>query len=209
MDGRFSRKLAATDYLGDPFAVAADVLLGAYLCSHIGGKFTVGKITELEIYIGAEDKACHAYLKRRTARNAVMFEDGGLSYVFFVYGMYHQFNVVIGKKGEANAVLIRGLEPVEGMDVMAERRATDNVKNLTTGPGKLCQALGITREHNALDLSGNLLWLSPRDDVVEWETTPRIGIDYAEEYRDKPWRYVIKGNQFVSKMPKKKINFGD
>lgn len=79
---RFSNKLAAADYLGDPFHVAADVLLGAYLCSNIGGKFTAGRITELEVYIGAEDKACHAYLNRKTARNAVMFERGGLSYVF-------------------------------------------------------------------------------------------------------------------------------
>jgi len=201
---RFSNKLAAADYLGDPFYVAADVLLGAYLCSNIGGKFTAGRITELEVYIGAEDKACHAYLNRKTARNAVMFERGGLSYVFFVYGMYHQFNVVIGEAGTANAVLIRGLEPVDGLSVMAERRGTDKLENLTTGPGKLCQALGITREHNAIDLAGDVLWLSPRDDVAVWETTPRIGIDYAEEYKDKPWRYVVKGSKFVSKMPKRK-----
>jgi len=200
----FSKKIDRDAYLGDPFDVAANVLLGAYLCSYINGQFTAGRITELEVYIGAEDKACHAYLNRKTARNAVMFERGGLAYVFFVYGMYHQFNVVIGEKGEANAVLIRGLEPVAGLDVMAARRGTDKVGNLTTGPGKLCQALGITRLHNAVDLAGDLLWLSPRDMPVEWETTPRIGIDYAEEYRDKPWRYVIKGNKFVSKIPKRK-----
>lgn len=200
----FSKKITAEQYLGNPFEVASDVLLGAYLCSNIGGHFTAGRITELEVYIGAEDKACHAYLNRLTPRNAVMFERGGLAYVFFVYGMYHQFNVVIGRKGEANAILIRGLEPVAGLEFMEERRKTTLIRNLTTGPGKLCQALGITREHNAMDLSGDLLWLSPCDESVVWETTPRIGIDYAEEYKDKPWRYVIQGSPFVSKLPKRK-----
>lgn len=199
----FNKKIAAAEYLRDPFEAATEVLLGAYLCSKIGGQFVAGKITELEVYIGAEDKACHAYLNRKTARNAVMFEQGGVAYVFFVYGMYNQFNVVVGKEGEANAILIRGLEPVAGLEVMAERRKTDKLANLTTGPGKLCQALGITRDHNAVDLSGDLLWLSPREEAPEWEATPRIGIDYAEEYRDKPWRFVIKGSKFVSKMPKK------
>ncbi len=200
----FNKKIKTEQYLGNPFDVASDVLLGAYLCSNIGGHFTAGKITELEVYIGAEDKACHAYPNRQTPRNAVMFERGGLAYVFFVYGMYHQFNVVIGREGEANAVLIRGLEPVEGIEFMEVRRKTNLIRNLTTGPGKLCQALGITREHNALDLSGDLLWLSPRDELVVRETTPRIGIDYAEEYKDKPWRYVIKDNPFVSKLPGRK-----
>lgn len=200
----FYRKIAAAEYLKDPFEVATDVLLGAYLCSNIGGKFTAGKITELEVYIGAEDKACHAYLNRKTARNAVMFEPGGLAYVFFVYGMYNQFNVVVSREGEANAILIRGLEPVAGMDVMAERRKNDNPFNLTTGPGKLCQALGITREHNGIDLSGDVLWLSPRRGKIQWEATPRIGIDYAEEYRDKPWRFVVKDCKFVSKQPRRK-----
>ena len=201
----FKQKIAAEDYLRDPFEVATEVLLGAYLCSNVGGKFTAGKITELEVYIGAEDKACHAYLNRKTARNAVMFERGGVAYVFFVYGMYNQFNVVTSPAGTANAILIRGLEPVEGLEIMAERRKTDQIANLTTGPGKLCQALGITREQNGIDLQSEMIWISPRQQNVEWEATPRIGIDYAEEYRDKPWRFVIKGSQFVSKLPKRKI----
>ena len=200
----YSKKISTDEYVKDPFYIATEVLLGAYLCSNIGGKFTAGKITELEVYIGAEDKACHAYLNRKTARNEVMFEQGGVAYVFFVYGMYNQFNVVVSRAGEANAILIRGLEPVVGIDIMAERRKNDNLFNLTTGPGKLCQALGITREHNGVDLGGNLLWLCPSVDRKEWAATPRIGIDYAEEYRDKPWRFVIKGSKFVSKQPKRK-----
>lgn len=86
---------------------------------------------------------------------------------------------------------------------MQERRGTDRLDNLTTGPGKLCQALGIGREQNGVDLGGDLLWLSPRDRDFAWAATPRIGIDYAEEYVEKPWRFVIKGSPFVSKMPKK------
>lgn len=199
----FEKRIEKTKFLQDPFKVATDVLLGSYLCSRIGGEFTAGKITELEVYIGAEDKASHAYPNKKTPRNAVMFEEGGVSYVFFVYGMYNQFNVVVSPEGTANAILIRGLEPVRGLEVMKKRRKCDKLDNLSSGPGKLCQALGITREHNAVDLGGDLLWLSPRTVRPDWEATRRIGIDYAEEYRDKPWRFVIQGNKFVSKPPKK------
>ncbi len=140
----FEERIKKSEFLRDPFEVATEVLLGAYLCSNIGAEFTAGKITELEVYIGAEDKACHAYLNRKTPRNAVMFEQGGVSYVFFVYGMYNQFNVVVSPTGTANAILIRGLEPVAGLEIMKRRRRCDKIPNLTTGPGKLCQALGIT-----------------------------------------------------------------
>lgn len=200
----FEERIAKADFLRNPFEVAKEVLLGAYLCSNTGGKFTAGKITELEVYIGAEDKACHAYLNRKTPRNAVMFENGGVAYVFFVYGMYNQFNVVVSREGEANAILIRGLEPAAGIETMQERRKCCRLENLTSGPGKLCQALGITREQNGVDLSENMVWLSPKMQNHEIEATRRIGIDYAEEYRDKPWRYVIKGNKFVSKLPRTK-----
>lgn len=202
----FEQKINTKDFLKDPFDAAADVLLGSYLCSTIGGKFTAGMITEVEVYIGAEDKASHAYPNKMTKRNEVMFGEGGKAYVFFVYGIYHQFNVVLNEVGTANAALIRGLEPVLGIETMKERRGTDKIGNLTTGPGKLCQAMGITRDHNGIDLSGNLLWLSPKIRDYAWETTPRIGIDYAEEYVDKPWRFVIKGNKFVSKSPKRRKN---
>ncbi len=195
----FENRIGEADYLRNPFEAAKEVLLGSYLCSNIGGKFTVGKITELEVYIGAEDKASHAYPNRKTPRNFAMFEKGGISYVFFVYGMYNQFNVVLNEKDTANAVLIRSLEPVSGLDVMAERRKTDDIRNLTTGPGKLCQALGITREHNALDLQGDLLWLSPKDQDYEIVAAPRVGIDYAEEYKDVLWRFYIKNCKFISK----------
>lgn len=199
----FEKRIKPKDFLLDPFETATEVLLGAYLCSNIGGEFTAGKITELEVYIGAEDKASHAYPNKKTKRNEVMFGPGGVAYVFFVYGMYHQFNVVLNEAGTANAILIRGLEPVAGIEFMKERRKCEKIKNLTTGPGKLCQALGITREHNGIDLGGDLLWLSPKTKKIDVDSTPRIGIDYAEEYVNKPWRFVLKNNLFVSKMPAK------
>lgn len=196
----FDERIKAEDYLRDPFVVAADVLLGAYLCRRLpSGEVLSGKITELEVYVGAEDKACHAYLNRKTKRNAVMFEKGGVAYVFFVYGMYNQFNVVVSGEGEANAILIRSLEPVAGIETMKRLRKCDRLENLTTGPGKLCQALVIDRSLNGVDLSGDEVWLSPRDASCAYVAVPRVGIDYAEEYKDKPWRYYVKDSKFVSK----------
>lgn len=196
----YNNRLKKSDFFGNPFKIATDVLLGAYLCSNVDGKFCVGKITELEVYIGAEDKACHAYLNKKTQRNAPMFEAGGCAYVFFVYGMYNQFNVVVSPQGVANAILIRSLEPVVGIDFMKERRKCEKIANLTTGPGKLCQALGIKREHNYTDLCGSgVLWLSRRVDNPKYVALPRVGIDYAEEYKDVPWRFLIDNNKFISK----------
>ncbi len=195
----FESRLPAEEYLKDPFEIAKEVLLGAYLCSNIGGRFTAGKITELEVYIGAEDKACHAYPNKKTPRNEVMFEQGGVAYVFFVYGMYNQFNVVTNEKGTANALLIRALEPVGGLEIMQERRKCTKIENLTTGPGKLCQALGITREQNGINLGGDVLWISPKTEKYKIKEVPRVGIDYAEEYKDKPWRFYIENNRFISK----------
>lgn len=197
----FAAKIKKEEYLKDPFYVAKEALLGAYLCSNIDGIFTAGKITEVEVYIGAEDKASHAYQNKMTPRNSVMFDNGGLAYVFFVYGMHNQFNVVTSPSNVANAILIRSLEPIAGVEYMKKRRHTDNILNLTTGPGKLCEALGITREHNALDLTGSILWISPKTEKIKFITDKRVGIDYAAEYKDKPWRFLIKDNKFISKKP--------
>lgn len=196
----FSRRLAKEIYQGDVFELAQNHLLGACLCSRIGGKLTAGIITELEVYVGSCDKACHAWPNKLTPRTATMFRAGGCAYVFFVYGMYNQFNVVAGPEGTANAVLIRSLEPVAGIEEMQRRRKCENITNLTTGPGKLCQALAITRrEHDGTDLGGNLLWISPKEKEYPFVARPRIGIDYAEEYKDNPWRFYIPDNRFVSK----------
>ena len=129
-----------------------------------------------------------------------MYHCGGCAYVFFVYGKYSQFNVVAGPQGKANAILIRSVEPVIGIDVMRRRRQCDDIKKLTTGPGRLCQALGIScKEHNGIDLCGKTIWISAKEKEYSFISRPRIGIDYAEEYRDKPWRFYLEDSLFISK----------
>ncbi len=198
----FSARFNPEDFCGNIFDIARHHLLGSYLCSNIGGEFTAGKITELEVYSGPEDKACHAYQNKLTNRTKTMFCKGGVAYVFFIYGMYNQFNVVTGNEGFPQAVLIRSLEPLAGIETMKNRRRKQKLKELTTGPGKLCQALGITREHDAINLCGNTLWISPAKEALsasEICASARVGIDYAEEYKDKPWRFTICQNPFISK----------
>ncbi len=200
MEPDFSRRIAPDVYLQDVFELAQKDLLGAYLCSRIDNELTVGKITELEVYVGSCDKACHAWPNKKTPRTETMFRQGGCAYVYFVYGMYNQFNVVAGPEETANAVLIRALEPVAGVETMMRRRKCQDLHNLTTGPGKLCQALAVThREHNGIDLGGGTVWISPGKGGCAFVSRPRIGIDYAEEYKDKLWRFYIKNNDFISK----------
>ena len=199
MQNNLTKKLKRADYLRDPFEVAQQVLLGAYLCTRMDGVLTAGKITEVEVYIGAHDKGCHAY-KGRTERNKAMFGPAGHTYIYFVYGMHELFNVVVSKAGEADAILIRALEPVAGIETMQARRGVQAVKNLANGPGKLCQALGITRTLYGADLTKSTeIWISPKTEKTNFIASKRIGIDYAEEYKDVPWRFLLKGNGFVSK----------
>ncbi|MEO8074651.1 MAG: DNA-3-methyladenine glycosylase, partial [Acidobacteriota bacterium] len=126
---------------------------------------------------------------------------GGTVYIFFIYGMYFQFNVVVGEKDTPHAILIRGVEPVENIEIMRERRGKMSDKNLTSGPGKLCIALGIDKTFNNEDLLGNRVWLEEGKKIsnTEIESGKRIGIDYAEEFAEKPWRFWVKGNLFVSR----------
>ena len=200
----FNARLNPSDFCQDPFILAPQYLLGAYLCSQVDGSFAAGKITECEVYLGGIDKAAHSYGYRRTSRTEIQYQQGGKAYVTLVYGMYNQFNVTASGAGVPDCILIRSLEPVAGIEIMQKRRKTNDLKKLTTGPGKLCQALGIDfRRHYGADLCGDTLWIAPRDDTPLFLTSPRIGIDYAEEFRDKPWRYYIAGNPYVSKTPRR------
>jgi DNA-3-methyladenine glycosylase len=130
-----------------------------------------------------------------------MYGIGGTAYVFFVYGMYNQFNVVTNAKDVPHAVLIRALEPVEGIELMRKRRQRHPDHNLTNGPGKLCIAMNIDRKLDAADLMGTRVWLEEGIAVQRSSiaTGPRIGIDYAEEWKDKPWRFWIRDNPYVSR----------
>jgi len=165
------------------------------------GRRVSGIIVETEAYRGPQDRAAHSYGGRRTKRTETMYGTGGTAYVFFVFGMYYQFNVVTNVTDIPHAVLIRALEPVEGIELMRKRRLGQPDHNLTNGPGKLCLALGIDRKLDGADLLGNKVWLEEGEKVPRSQIAsgPRIGIDYAEEWIDKPWRFWIKGNPYVSR----------
>jgi len=181
----------------DVTQVAKD-LLGMYLVTEKDGLLTAGKIVETEAYCGRGDKACHANGKV-TPRTEVMYREGGLAYVYLCYGIHHLINVVTNKEGQADAVLIRALEPVYGLEVMKERRSFTKAK-LASGPGTLTQALDINVKQTGTDLLGNEIWIAKSDtDPFEIDAGTRIGVDYAEEDALRPWRFIIKGNKFVSK----------
>ena len=160
-----------------------------------------GIIVEAEAYRGPEDRASHAYGGRRTKRTETMYQIGGTAYVYFVYGMYHQFNVVTNVADVPHAVLIRAVEPVEGIQVMRRRRHNQPDHNLTNGPGKLCIALGIDRQLDRADLLNDQVWIEEGENISARRIAsgPRVGIDYAEEWVDKRWRFWIKGNTNLSR----------
>ena len=178
----------------------AQQLLGKGLFTKINGKITGGLIVETEAYSWKE-RGCHAYNNRMTARNEVMFRNGGLAYVYLCYGIHQMFNVVTNREGQADAVLIRALEPVKGIDEMMRRTGAPNPKRITSGPGKLTRALGIDRNLNGISLTSKSLWLADlgpsikKKDIIE---SPRIGIDYAGKDALLPWRYTIAHSPWIT-----------
>ncbi|MDQ2938216.1 MAG: DNA-3-methyladenine glycosylase [Acidobacteriota bacterium] len=182
-------------------SVAKELLGKLLVVSSRGGRRTSAVIVETEAYRGPKDRASHAYGGRRTNRTETMYQMGGTAYVYFVYGMYYQFNVVTNVEDIPHAVLIRGVEPVEGIEVMRRRRHRQPDHNLTNGPGKLCIALGIDRKLDRADLLGDHVWLENAENIrpSQIASGPRIGIDYAAEWVDKPWRFWVKNNPYVSR----------
>jgi DNA-3-methyladenine glycosylase len=180
--------------------VVAKQLLGKYLVRQHPKGNTVGRIVETEAYVGPQDLACHA-AKGRTARTEVMFGPAGHAYVYFIYGFYNMLNLVTEAKDYPAAVLIRAVEPVEGIHLMESRRRNGVLRNLASGPGKLCQAFGIDRSLNGADLCGSVLFIEDRGEPVpKIRATSRIGVDYAGKWKDKPFRFVIRSSEFVSKV---------
>jgi DNA-3-methyladenine glycosylase len=178
-------------------------LLGRLLVvpAHDGSRVS-GIIVETEAYGAPQDRASHAYGGRRTGRTDTMYRVGGTAYVYFVYGMYHQFNVVSNARDIPHAVLIRALEPVEGVPRMRMRRRGRPDRDLTSGPGKLCIALGIDRSFDGADLLGDRVWIEEgarRIPLAEVAAGPRIGIAYAAEWADRPWRFWVRDNPHVSR----------
>jgi DNA-3-methyladenine glycosylase len=199
------KKLGREFYTRRDTLKVARELLGKRLVvpSPISGERVSGIIVETEAYMGPEDKGAHSFNNRRTARTEIMFGAGGAAYVFFIYGMYYQFNVVTSREDVPHVVLVRALEPEEGVEVMFERRAVRKETQLASGPGKLCLALGIDRSYNGEDLvEGKRIWLEDagrrlRPSAIS--SGARIGIDYAEEFVDKPWRFWVTDNPHVSR----------
>ena len=199
---RLSRDFFARDTL-----TVSRELLGKYLCRRLDGELLALRLTETEAYIGRCDKACHAYGGRRTARTEPLFLPPGHAYIYLIYGMYHCLNLVTEPDGEPAAVLLRAGEPVSGMDAIRRLRFGDapwnayRRKNFLNGPGKVCKALDLTTAQNRLDLEGDTLFLCDsmadvglKDLPIEPEhlcSGPRIGVDYAEEARDFPWRFWL------------------
>ena len=194
------KKLPRSFYLRPTLTVAKD-LLGKYFVRKLGRTMLIGRIVEVEAYLGEKDPASHAY-RGRTKRNEVMFKKGGHLYVYFTYGMHFCANIVTEKAGIGHAVLLRAIEPVEGIDVMRRKRglATDysDDRMLTNGPAKLCQAFGIGRAENGTNLLRNVIFLSEGEKIPPSHiaSTTRIGITNG---REKKWRFYLKGNPFVSR----------
>ena len=196
------KKLDDSFYNRNDVLKIAKELLGKILVTKFDGQLTSGRIVETEAYRGETDKASHAYGGRRTKRTEIMYGEAGKAYVYLCYGIHHLFNVVTNKKNVPHAILIRAVEPLDGIDIMLER--TRKIKldfSLTRGPGNVSKALGLLSHHTGKNLLNDEVFIA--DDGFslnkkEIEISKRIGVDYAEEDALLPYRFSVKGNKYVS-----------
>ena len=188
------KKLDKNFFLKSSDIVARDIL-GKKLCTYINGKLTCGIIVETESYEGFEDEASHGY-SGRTNRNFPIFEEGGVTYIYLIYGIYYLLNIVTGKKNFPSSIFIRALEPTDGIEIMKERRNTNSLKNLTNGPAKLTLALGIDKSFNLLKVYNNgSIFILENNLDFEIVRTGRIGISRAKDLQK---RFYIKGSKWIS-----------
>lgn len=192
-----SKKKLGREFYARPVLKVARDCIGKVLVHNTSRGLLAGRIVEAEAYRGPEDRAAHSFGGRRTRRTEAMFGPPGYVYMFIVYGIHEQFNIVVARAGEPQAVLIRAIEPISGVDVMCRRRQRKAGPNLTNGPGKLCQAFGLSRRDYGRDLTSADLFLAdaPRTRVSR---SARIGIDYARQWAVLPWRFFEAGNAYVS-----------
>ena len=195
-------KLSATFYeRGDVLTISKE-LLGKVLCTQFDDNLTSGIIVETEAYAGKTDRASHAYEGKRTQRTEVMYASGGTAYIYLCYGIHHLFNVVTNFEGIPHAVLIRAIEPKDGIEIMLQRRNKKTVNHsLAAGPGSLTQSLGITVANSGISLKDNLIWLEDQNifysnqDII---AGPRVGVQYAGKDAQKSWRFQIENSPYVS-----------
>ena len=171
-------------------------ILGKLLCTKIDGEFTAGIITDIEAYRGLNDKASHAYNNKKTNRTKIMYEDGGITYVYICYGIHYLLNIITNKKNTPDAILIRGIKPVSGLKTMMDRRNNTIInKKFTSGPATVTQALGVNLNHNNTSLQKDLIWIEDIDKKIKKHniiSSTRIGIDYAGDDALLPYRFYIK-----------------
>ncbi|MDB5131774.1 MAG: 3-methyladenine glycosylase [Mucilaginibacter sp.] len=196
-------KLPESYYISSDVVALSKNLLGKYLFTCIDGLTTGGYIVETEAYNGVIDKASHAYGNRMTGRTKTMFMQGGIAYVYLCYGIHEMFNIVTSVEGQPHAILVRAIQPTEGLDIMLYRRNMLTLKpNITSGPGSVAKALGISRKIDTFSLQGDTIWIEdrglafPDKDIA---AVPRVGVSYAGEDALLPYRFYVKGNPYVSK----------
>ena len=197
-------KLSYSFYQQEDVVDLAVQLLGKQLVTRVNGKLTTGMIVETEAYNGITDKASHAYANRFTPRTQTMYEEGGITYVYLCYGIHHLLNVVTGLKSNPQAVLIRAVEPLVGIETMLVRRNMSHLApKITAGPGSVAKAFGIDKHLNAKDLLGDEIWIEDKGIQINPKlivSSPRVGVDYADEHALIPWRFYVKGNKYVSRL---------
>lgn len=197
------KRLNKDFYAKDAVTLAQD-LIGKIVVRTTNQGEIQTKIVETEAYVGPEDKACHAYNNRRTARTEVMYKPPGYAYIYLIYGMHYCFNIVAAERGKPEAVLIRAVEPVKGLDAIKKERQIGNrpKTELTNGPGKLTQALSISKELNGVSLvtSDKLFLVNHSNNLIKnkIKSAPRVNISYAEEYVEKPWRFYLQTSDYIS-----------
>lgn len=195
-------KLKSAFYTNTDTVGVARALLGKTLVTQFDGNRTAGIICETEAYCGTEDRGCHAYNRRYTDRTRIMYAEGGVTYVYLCYGIHHLFNVVTHQANEPHAVLIRAIEPVEGIEAMLQRRDQKKFSpGLGAGPGLVSQCLGLTTKHTGISLLEDSIWITDAPQLPDASiiSSPRVGMHFSGPYKTIPWRFRIAGSPFTSK----------
>jgi len=197
------QKVPQSYFLSEDVVHLAKDLIGKYLFVNTEEVITGGIIVETEAYKGPEDVGSHAYNHRRTNRNDIMYAAGGVVYMYICYGIHDMLNIITGPENKAHAILIRAIQPTQGLEVMRERRKVRNEDTrLCRGPGALAKALALKKVHNGISLQDNEIWIEDRGlkfSETELVAGPRIGLNIAEPYKSIPWRFYVKGNPHVSR----------